>query len=217
MSPTTTDTVTTVAPATAPEVPSPMKEVSLDRDDSACSSQSSGAPSSGAGTARLGSPESRSAGTALRPPPINTTAASEKDLARVGGGPGNMPSGISVQELKQMTALRMAHEQGHVRVVSPFHASAYGEMGAISPKRYQNVKPTYNVVLSKLLHRVVPSPTLSIVVAPSTRIIIVVVICCRSCLMSEHECKHINFEASCPCPGSWSVFGCFVCLHLFTR
>lgn len=36
-----------------------------------------------------------------------------------------MPSGISVQELKQMTALRMAHAQGHVRVVSPFQQ--YGE------------------------------------------------------------------------------------------
>lgn len=41
-----------------------------------------------------------------------------------GVGPGNMSSGISVQELKQMTALRMAQEQGHLRVVSPF---SYGE------------------------------------------------------------------------------------------
>lgn len=41
-----------------------------------------------------------------------------------GAGPGNMSSGISVQELKQMTALRMAQAQGHLRVVSPFQ---YGE------------------------------------------------------------------------------------------
>lgn len=52
-------------------------------------------------------------------------AAAVSAEAAGGAGPGNMPSGISVQELKQMTALRMAHAQGHVRVVSPFQP--YGE------------------------------------------------------------------------------------------
>lgn len=66
------------------------------------------------------------------PPPRPSSAAGSVTSSQQGassqansGGPGHMPSGISVQELKQMTALRMAHEQGHIRVVSPFH---YGEL-----------------------------------------------------------------------------------------
>lgn len=37
-------------------------------------------------------------------------------------GPGNLSSGISIEELKKMTALRMANQQqqAHLRVVSPF-------------------------------------------------------------------------------------------------
>lgn len=85
-----------------------------EREDSA---SSNGAPVA---------PDSRGA-----PPPRPNSAAgsvtssqqSASCQAANGGGPGHMPSGISVQELKQMTALRMAHEQGHLRVVSPFHYS----------------------------------------------------------------------------------------------
>lgn len=44
-----------------------------------------------------------------------------------GAGPGNMSGGISVQELKQMTALRMAQAQGHLGVVSSF---PYGEQSS---------------------------------------------------------------------------------------
>lgn len=57
-----------------------------------------------------------------RPPPVSASLPSGSGSV-AGCGPVNMPSSISVQELKQMTALRMAHEQGHLRVVSPFRFS----------------------------------------------------------------------------------------------
>lgn len=60
---------------------------------------------------------------------LQTAASSQgtggrEDNGVAGTGPGNMPSGISVLELKQMTALRMAHAQGHLGGASSF---PYGE------------------------------------------------------------------------------------------
>ncbi|CAM9920432.1 unnamed protein product, partial [Discosporangium mesarthrocarpum] len=58
------------------------------------------------------------------PPPRVVRSSSSSSLQGEsqphGTGPGGMPSGISVQELKQMTALRMAHAQGHLYVANPY-------------------------------------------------------------------------------------------------
>lgn len=99
--------------------PLPIKgkqQPGLERDDT--SSVSSHGGGGGGVPSRPGSTEPPHRG---RPPPITTSLQQQQQSGGGGGGgPGNMPSGISVQELKQMTALRMAHEQAHHRTSSPF-------------------------------------------------------------------------------------------------
>lgn len=93
--------------------PLPMKGKAVERDDTSSVSSHGG----GGVPSRPGSTEPPHRG---RPPPITTSLQNQQQQSTGGGGPGNMPSGISVQELKQMTALRMAHEQAHLRASSPF-------------------------------------------------------------------------------------------------
>lgn len=97
--------------------PLPVKGKTLERDDTSSVSSHGG----GGVPSRPGSTEPPHSG---RPPPITTSLQHQQQQQQSsgggGGGPGNMPSGISVQELKQMTALRMAHEQAHLRASSPF-------------------------------------------------------------------------------------------------
>lgn len=102
-----------------PAIPIPLKKGGA--EGGTPQHEDSGSLSSRPSSAEVGSVGSSS--TQDRPLPISASSSLEQQTstASVGGGSGNMPSGISVQELKQMTALRMAHEQGHLRVVSPFH------------------------------------------------------------------------------------------------
>ena len=96
--------------------PLPMTGKGFERDDTSSVSSHGG----GGVPSRPSSTEPPHRG---RPPPITTSLQQQQQQQQSsggGGGPGNMPSGISVQELKQMTALRMAHEQAHLRASSPF-------------------------------------------------------------------------------------------------
>lgn len=72
----------------------------------------------GAFSPRPGSAEP--AGRQSLPPPISTAAATTGQQHERSGD--NLPSGISVQELKKATALRMANQQqAHLRVASSFN------------------------------------------------------------------------------------------------
>lgn len=60
--------------------------------------------------------------SSLPPAMISTTATAEHEVGSDVAGASNLPSGISVQELKKATALRMANQQqqAHLRVVNPY-------------------------------------------------------------------------------------------------
>lgn len=102
----------------------PTKESGLQWNERSGGSSQSGVGGGGGkgGRTALSRTSSAEPVTRGRPPPVSTSLPSGSGTL-AGCGPVNMPSSISVQELKQMTALRMAHEQGHLRVVSPFRFS----------------------------------------------------------------------------------------------
>lgn len=112
----------TTTPAVAPAPP--LKEeprlsaeaaAALGEDTSSVSSH--GAPSS----PRPGSAEPQQPPRPSLPPPISITTTGQHEAAAGGGSDDNLPSGISVQELKKATALRMANQQqAHLRVVGSF-------------------------------------------------------------------------------------------------
>lgn len=118
-----TTTTTALAPPVKDEPPlSSTESTALGEDTSSVSSH--GAPSPRPGSTEPSPPGRQS----LRPPVISTTAAAtgQHKSGSDGAGAGNLPSGISVQELKKATALRMAsqQQQAHLRVASPF---SYGK------------------------------------------------------------------------------------------
>ncbi|CAM9864260.1 unnamed protein product, partial [Scytosiphon promiscuus] len=87
-----------------------------------------------------GSPTSSS----VQPPRLEEEDG-EEEQPPPAAGPGNLSSGISIEELKKMTALRMANQQqqAHLRVVSPFDYGGPAEEGG-RPGRPHSRGPSPN-------------------------------------------------------------------------